>query len=81
MELDKQHRNLDILNRLLQQNMYEGYLESNLWSAVNKRINVLYTKDIYILKLCLNIVTTRTEAPVTSGNKFLYACVKEVCCM
>jgi hypothetical protein len=37
-------------------------------------------KIMYILKLFLNAaVTTRTEAPVVSGNKVLFACVKEVC--
>jgi hypothetical protein len=33
----------------------------------------------FILKLLLNIVTTRTEVLVVQGNKFLYACVKDVC--
>jgi hypothetical protein len=31
-----------------------------------------------IFKLLLNIVTAGTKALVISGNKFLYACVKEV---
>jgi hypothetical protein len=35
----------------------------------------------YILKVCLNVVTAGTEALVVSGNKFLYACVTEVCCL
>jgi hypothetical protein len=34
---------------------------------------------MYILKLLLSIVTAGIEALVISGNKFLYACVKEVC--
>jgi hypothetical protein len=33
-----------------------------------------------MLKLLLKAVTTRTETLVILGNKFLYACVKEVCC-
>jgi hypothetical protein len=36
-------------------------------------------KNMYILKLLPNVITGRIEAPVISGNKFLYACVKEVC--
>jgi hypothetical protein len=40
---------------------------------------IIYKK--YILKLLLNIVTAGIEALVALGNKFLYACVKEVCCM
>jgi hypothetical protein len=60
----------------------EGYLEGNLSWALNKTNNekkqLLYTKNRYILKSLLYIVTTTTEALV-SGNKFLYACVKEVC--
>jgi hypothetical protein len=39
---------------------------------------LLYMKNAYILKLLLNVVTTRIEALV-SGNKFLYAYAKEVC--
>jgi hypothetical protein len=62
---------------------YEGYSESNLWWTVNKtsneRKNILYTKNMYVLKLLLNIVTAGIEALVASGNKFLYACVKEIC--
>jgi hypothetical protein len=64
--------------------IYEVYSESNLrWdvkktSNENKKI-ILYTENQYILKLLLNIVTAWIEAPVLSGNKFLYACVKEVC--
>jgi hypothetical protein len=45
--------------------------------AIRKK--VLYTKNMYILKLLLNIVTATIEALVVSGNKSLYACVKEVC--
>jgi hypothetical protein len=65
--------------------LYEGYLESNLWWAVNKTSNekkmLLYKKYIhtYILKLFLNIVTARIEALIMSENKFLCACVKGVC--
>jgi hypothetical protein len=40
---------------------------------------LLNTKNIYILKLFLNIDTARIEAYVISGNKVLYACGKEVC--
>jgi hypothetical protein len=39
---------------------------------------LLYTKNMYTLKLLLNIVTTGTEALVVLGNQFLYASVKEV---
>jgi hypothetical protein len=45
-----------------------------------KKINLLYTKNMYILKLFLNIVTAGTEALV-SENNVLYANVKEVCHM
>jgi hypothetical protein len=45
--------------------------------AMRKKI-VLYTKNMYVLKQLLNIVTAGIEAPVILGNKFLYACVKEV---
>jgi hypothetical protein len=34
---------------------------------------------MYILQLLLNVVIANTEVIVTSGNKFLYACVKQVC--
>jgi hypothetical protein len=34
---------------------------------------------MYIHKLLLNIVTAGIEAFVVSENKFLYACVKEIC--
>jgi hypothetical protein len=33
---------------------------------------------MYILELLLNVVTAGTEALVASGNRFLYACIKEV---
>jgi hypothetical protein len=39
---------------------------------------LLYTKSMHILKLLLNIVTTRIEAVVISGKKFMYACVRAV---
>jgi hypothetical protein len=60
--------------------MYKGYSESNLWWAVNKtsneKIQFYYIqKNTYIL----DVVTVRIEAFFISGNKFLYACVKEVC--
>jgi hypothetical protein len=35
---------------------------------------------MYTLKLLLNIVNVITEAPAISGNKFLYANVKGICC-
>jgi hypothetical protein len=61
----------------------KGYLESNLWQAVNKTSNEkkipLHIKNMYILKLLLNVVNAGIEALVKMGNKFLYACVKEVC--
>jgi hypothetical protein len=31
--------------------------------------------------LLLNLVTARIEALVVSGNKLLYVCAKEVCCL
>jgi hypothetical protein len=62
-----------------------GYSESNLWWPVNKtgneKKNVLYTKNTHIFKLLINIVTAEIEALIISGNKVLYACVKEVCCL
>jgi hypothetical protein len=44
-----------------------------------KKKKLLHTRNTYILKLLLNIITARIEALVILGNKFLYACVKEVC--
>jgi hypothetical protein len=49
--------------------MYEGYLESNLLWAVNKTCNeekkfIIY-KNVYLLKLLLNVVTAVTEALVS----------------
>jgi hypothetical protein len=41
--------------------------------------NYYIPKSMYILKLLLNIATTGNMALVILGNKFLYACVKEVC--
>jgi hypothetical protein len=38
-------------------------------------------KYTYILKLLLNVVTVGIETLVVSKNTFLYACVKEVCCL
>jgi hypothetical protein len=43
-----------------------------------KKICIMYKKK-YILKLRLNVVTAGTEALVVSGNKYLYAYLKEVC--
>jgi hypothetical protein len=63
--------------------IYEGYSESNLPWGVKKQAkreqHLLYTQNKYILKLLLNVVTACTEALVVSGNKFMYACVKDVC--
>jgi hypothetical protein len=44
-----------------------------------RKKNLLYTKNKYILKLLPIVVTAWIEALVILGNKFLYACVKEVC--
>jgi hypothetical protein len=67
---------------LVRNQIYEGYLESNLWRNVNKtrkeKILLLYTKNTHILKLFLKVATAGIEALV-SGNKFLYVCVKEIC--
>jgi hypothetical protein len=38
-------------------------------------------KTQYIFKLLLFMVTARIEALAISGNMFLYARVKEVCCL
>jgi hypothetical protein len=43
------------------------------------RKKVIMHKIMYIFKLLLNIVTVGIKAYVASGNKFLYACVSEVC--
>jgi hypothetical protein len=44
------------------------------------RKELLYRKkNTCILKLLLNMVTAGIEAFIVMGNKFLYACVKEVC--
>jgi hypothetical protein len=40
---------------------------------------IIYKKNMYVLKLHLNIVTAGIESLVISGNNFLYAFVKEVC--
>jgi hypothetical protein len=45
----------------------------------NEKEIVLYIKNTYILKLLLDVVTAVIEALFVSGNKFLYAWVKEVC--
>jgi hypothetical protein len=64
-------------------NKYEGYSECNFRRAVTKeairkKINYIQ-KNMYILKLLLNLIIAGIEALIVSGNKFLYACVKEVC--
>jgi hypothetical protein len=46
-----------------------------------KRKLIIYKKSKYILKLLLNVVTAGIEALAIFGNKFLYACVKVVCCL
>jgi hypothetical protein len=58
---------------------YEGYSKSKLRELLTKQREkkIIYKK--YILKLLLNTVTAGIEAFVTLGNKFLYACVIEVC--
>jgi hypothetical protein len=43
-----------------------------------RKMYYIQKKNTYILKLLLNVVTAGIEGLV-SGNKFLYACVKEVC--
>jgi hypothetical protein len=40
---------------------------------------ILYTKNMYIIKLLLNTVTARIAALGTLENKLLYACIKEAC--
>jgi hypothetical protein len=40
---------------------------------------LIYAKNMYVLKLLLNVVTAGVEALVISANKFLYACGEEVC--
>jgi hypothetical protein len=64
--------------------IYEGYSESKLCLAVNKTSNgkkYYIQKNTYVLKLLISVVTAGIEAFVISGNKFLYPCVKEVCCL
>jgi hypothetical protein len=56
----------------------ESYSESNLCWAVNKQWeNKNYIQKIRTYALLLNVVTAKIEALVLSGNKFLYACVRE----
>jgi hypothetical protein len=43
----------------------------------NEKKNIIH--NAYILKLDLNVVIAGNEELVISGNKFLYACIKEVC--
>jgi hypothetical protein len=64
---------------------HEGCSESNFSElltnqAMRKKI-VLCRKNVYIRKLLLIVVTAGIEALVLSGNKFLYACIEEVCDM
>jgi hypothetical protein len=54
---------------------------SKLLTKQTTRKNLLYAKNTYILKLLQNLVTAGIEAFVVSGNRFWYACVKEVCCL
>jgi hypothetical protein len=62
--------------------MYEGYSkkvtsgELLTKEATSKMYYI--QKNTYILKLLLNVITAEIEE-LLSGNKFLYACVKEVC--
>jgi hypothetical protein len=49
---------------------YEGYSESNLYKMPSEKKKLLYTKNMYILKLLLSIVTAGIEALVVSGYKF-----------
>jgi hypothetical protein len=46
-----------------------------------KKTILIYTKNTYIPKLLLNVVSAGTEALAVLGNKFLYAFVKELCCL
>jgi hypothetical protein len=51
-----------------------------LLTKEERRIKIYYIqKNMYIIKLLLNVVTAGIEALVVSGNKFLYARVKELC--
>jgi hypothetical protein len=59
--------------------IHEGYSESNLRWANKGKKKRLYTKYAYILKILLNVVTIATDTLIISGNKFVYACVREVC--
>jgi hypothetical protein len=62
---------------------YEGYSESNLRWAVNntsnEKIFLLLTKNKYSLQLYHYLITAGIETFVITGNKLLYACVKELC--
>jgi hypothetical protein len=52
-----------------------------LTKQATRKKKLLYTKNMYILKLLLNVVTAGIEAFVVLGNNFLYASVKEVSCL
>jgi hypothetical protein len=54
-------------------------ISSDMLTKQAMRKKILYTKNTYVLKQLLNMVTSGIEALVIWGNKFLYACVKEVC--
>jgi hypothetical protein len=43
-----------------------------------RRKKIFYTRNTYIFQLLFNVLTAGIEALV-KGNKFLYACVKQVC--
>jgi hypothetical protein len=50
-----------------------------LTEQATRKIFLLYTRNMYILKLRLNVFTAGIEALVITVNKFLHACVKEIC--
>jgi hypothetical protein len=53
----------------------------DLLKTSNERKKCYYVqKQMYILKLHLNVVTAGIEALVISGNNFSYACVKSAVC-
>jgi hypothetical protein len=52
---------------------------SKLLTKQAMRKKLFYTKNMYILKLHLSVVIVGINTLVSSGNKFLYACVKEIC--
>jgi hypothetical protein len=46
-----------------------------------KKKYIYIQKNMAVLQPLLNVVTARTEALAILGNKFLHACVKEICCL